>query len=129
MFCEEDVTGSLESESMEIIMVEEPIARQQLKEIGEPQFGSYIKAVVDVDRAIMAVGGDFHADEEAYLLERGSSQMNLWGINLHFDLQPPDMVEFDSIINIRPVQNNPSRDVVDPEVRDRIVKIVAGLVR
>ena len=129
MFCQEDVNGYLESEPMEIIMVDDPIARQKLKEIGEPQFGSYVKAVVDVNRAIMAVGGDFHADEEAFLLERGSSQMNLWGINLHFDLQPPDMVEFDSIINIRPVQNNPSRDVVDPEVRDRIVEIVAGLVR
>ena len=99
------MNGYLESESMEIIMVDEPISRQQLKVIGELQFGSYVKAVVDVDRAIMAVGGDFHADEEAFLLERGSSQMNLWGINLHFDLQPPDIIEFDSIINIRPVQN------------------------
>jgi hypothetical protein len=68
------VNGYLESESMEIIMVDEPISRQQLKEIGEPQFGSYVKAVVDVDRAVMAVGGDFHADEEAFLLERGSAK-------------------------------------------------------
>jgi len=41
---------------MEIVLVEKPITRQQLKEIGEPQFGSYVKAVVDVSRTIMAVG-------------------------------------------------------------------------
>ena len=73
-----------------------------MKEIGEPQFGSFVKAVVDISKGIMAVGGDFYADEEAFLLERGSSQKDLWGINLHFDLPPTDMVEFDSIINIRP---------------------------
>src|SRR6266446_11003910 len=112
---------------MEIVLVEKPITRQQLKEIGEPQFGSYVKAVVDVNRTIMAVGGDFHADEESFLLERGSSQMDLWGINLHFDLQPPNMVEFDSVINIRPSQGNPSRGVQDPGVRERIVEIATGL--
>ena len=114
---------------MEVILVDKPIVRRQLREMGEAQFGSYVKAVVDINRAIMAVGGDFHADEEAFLLERGSSQMDLWGINLHFDLHPPDMVEFDSIINIRPRQGNPSRGVEDTEVRERIVKIVAGLVQ
>ena len=113
---------------MEIVLVEKPITRQQLKEIGEPQFGSYVKAVVDVNRTIMAVGGDFHADEESFLLERGSSQMDLWGINLHFDLQPPDMVEFDSVINIRPGQGNPSRSVEDSIIREKIVKIVKELV-
>jgi len=114
---------------MEIILVDKPIARQRLKQIGESQFGSYVKAVVDMDKVIMAVGGDFHADEEAFLLERGSKQMDLWGINLHFDLQPPDLVEFDSVINIRPGQGNPSRDVEDPGIRERVMQIVAGLVQ
>ena len=114
---------------MAIIMVDKPIARQQLKEIGEQQFGSYVKAVVDINQGIMAVGGDFHADEEAFLLQRGSSQMNLWGINLHFDLPAPDMVEFDSIINIRPRQGNSSRAVEDSAVRDAVMKIVGDLVQ
>ena len=46
---------------MQIVLVDTPIARERLKEIGEPQFGSYVKAVVDIDQGIMAVGGDFHA--------------------------------------------------------------------
>ena len=113
---------------MEIILVEEPIARRRLKDVGEPQFGTYIKAVVDVENAIMAVGGDFHADEEAFLLSRGSSQMNLWGINIHFDLDLPDMVEFDSVINIRLRQGNSSRSVEDQAVREKITQIVNALV-
>lgn len=71
----------------------------------------------------------FSADEEAFLLQRGSSQMNLWGINLHFDLPEPDMVEFDSIINIRPRQGNSSRAVEDSAVRDAVMKIVGDLVQ
>jgi len=114
---------------MQIVLVDTPIARERLKEIGEPQFGSYVKAVVDIDQGIMAVGGDFHADEEAFLLERGSSQMNLWGVNLYFDLELSEMVEFDSVINIRSVQNNRSRGVEDPEVRASIVEIVRALVQ
>src|SRR5216684_1802676 len=108
---------------MEIVLVEKPITRQQLREIGEPQFGSYVKAVVDVNRTIMAVGGDLHADEESFLLERGSSQMDLWGINLHVDLQPPDMVEFDSVINIRLVKAIHPWGVEDSVIREKIVKI------
>ena len=114
---------------MEILLVDAAISREQLKEIGESQFGSYVKAVVDVNKAIMAVGGDFHADEETFLLERGSNQMDLWGINLQFDLELPDMVEFDSVINIRPAQNNQSRDVKDPELRKKILQIAGNLVR
>jgi len=114
---------------MQIALVDAPIMRRRLKEIGEPQFGTYVKAVVDVDKAIMAVGGDFHADEEAFLLDHGSSQTNLWGINLYFDMELPEMVEFDSVINIRSVQNNPSRGVEDPEIRARIMEIIRTLVQ
>ncbi len=114
---------------MDVVLIDSAVSKQRLKEIAQEQFGSYVKAVVDINRAIMAVGGDFHADEEAFLLERGSSQMDLWGINLHFDLQPPDMVEFDSIINIRPRQGNPSRGVEDSTLREKIVKIVGELVQ
>ena len=62
-------------------------------------------------------------------MSAAQSQMDLWGINLHFDLQPPDMVEFDSIINIRPRQGNPSRGVEDSTLREKIVKIVGELVQ
>ena len=90
-------------------------------------FGDLVKAVVDVARGIMAVGGELHADEEAMLLERGSLQRDLWGINIYPEITGPDRVEFDSMINIRPAQGNRSRSVDDPVVREQILGVVEAL--
>jgi len=92
-------------------------------------FGDLVKAVVDVSRGIMAVGGELHADEEALLLEHGSAQKDLWGINLYPEISGPDRVEFDSMINIRPAQGNRSRSVDDPALREQILDIVAALLK
>ncbi len=114
--------------AMGMILVSEPISIHQLREVGEELFGDMVKAVVDIEREVMAIGAELHADEEAFLLEQNSSQGNLWGINLYTDRTMPEMVEFDSLINIRPRQNNRSRGVEDPAVRERILRIVRTLV-
>ncbi len=86
-------------------------------------------AVVDVDRGVMAAGGELHADEEAALLDDGSRQAALWGINLYAaDHGRLDWIEFDSMINVRPSAGNRTRSVEDPAMRDRIVVIVERLV-
>lgn len=83
-----------------------------------------------IDRDIMAIGGELHADEEATLLDDGSAQANLWGINLYPAVfGTPEWLEFDSMINVRPRLGNRSRDVEDPARRQRIIKIVNALVR
>jgi len=114
---------------MGITLVKEPISTKQLREAGEELYGDMVKAVVDLQKGVMAVGAELHADEEAFLLEESSRQENLWGINLYTSLAIPEMVEFDSMINIRPRQNNRSRGVEDAEVRERIIGIVGKLVR
>ena len=76
----------------------------------------------------MAIAGELHADEEKFLIELESKQEHLWGINLFTDLDPPDMVEFDSMINIRPSHNNRSRGVEDAGIRERILEIVGRLI-
>ena len=96
--------------------------------MAEDQFGDWIKAVVDVSRAVMAVGGDLHADDEALLLADGSSQADLWGINLHLAEEGRDWIEFDSMINIRPRDGNRSTGVDDQGARARIRTVVAALV-
>ena len=78
------------------------------------QFGDMVKAVVDVEQGIMAIGGELHADEEAVLLDQGSRQADLWGINLYPDAAAVRALEFDSMINVRPAQGNRSRSVEDP---------------
>jgi hypothetical protein len=114
---------------MGIILISEPISRKQLREAGEELYGDMVKAVVDIEKEVMVAGAELHADEESFLLERNSRQENLWGINLYTDRVLPDMVEFDSMINIRPRQNNRSRGVEDAALQERIMAIVRKLVR
>ena len=88
-------------------------------------FGDMVKAVVDVDRELIAVDAELHSDLEAMLLDNGSKQNNVWGINLYPDMRGDDFVEFDSLINIRPSQGNRSRGVENEEIRKKVVSIVA----
>ena len=111
---------------MPIEIVSAPIPLDALRRIAAAQFGDFVKAVVDVARGQMAIGGELHADEEAMLLEQGSRQADIWGINLHPD--GSDLVEFDSMINLRPSKGNRSRGVDDAAVRQQILDIVARLV-
>lgn len=96
--------------------------------MSQKMFEGLVKAVVDVKKEIMVVDADLHADEEKFLLEDGSKQENLWGINLYPNLDGEDFIEFDSMINLRPYQNNRSRGVEDPKIQKRIISIVNKLV-
>ncbi len=113
---------------MTIEIIRAPITRAHLSSLAEAQFGDMVKGVVDVERRVLAVGGELHSDEEAALIDDGSAQANLWGINL-FPAEPGDgWIEFDSLINVRPAQGNRSRNVDDPDVQNRIRQVVAALV-
>ncbi len=114
----------------DIEVVRESVTLEHLAELAESGFGNLVKAVVDVDRELMAIGGAMHADEEAILLGLGSSQDHLWGINLYpSQYGKGDWIEFDSMINIRPRHGNRSRGVEDPAAQEKIVAIVGRLVR
>jgi len=105
-----------------------PITRDELRRIARQQFGDFVKAVVDVQRGVMAIGAELHADEEALLLQQGARQADLWGINLYPDRANDELIEFDSMINVRPSQGNRSRGVDDAAVRGLIQAIVGRLV-
>jgi len=111
----------------EIVVVRSPIPRADLA--SRTLDGNLVKAVVDVERSILAVGGDMHSDEEEVLLNDGSRQRDLWGINLLLDQPAAQWLEFDSMINLRPSQGNRSRGVDDPAVRTRIRSVVDALVQ
>lgn len=83
-----------------------------------------IKAVVDIARELVAVDAELHADLEALLLQDGSRQKDLWGINLYPDETGEHFIEFDSLVNVRPSQNNRTRGIDDQQIRRRIVEIV-----
>lgn len=84
----------------------------------------YIKFVVDIERGILTAGGARHVDGEQLLLKDGSKQSNLWGGG--YDTESGEL-DFDSMINIRPAQNNPSREVLDQEIRKKVEEIVRKL--
>ena len=106
-----------------------PISHNELKEMLPGYFGDMIKAVVDVRQNTLGLDAELHADIEKEMLEQGSMQADLWGINLYPEMEGEDFIEFDSLINIRPFQGNRSRDVQDPAVREQIVKVVNDLIR
>jgi hypothetical protein len=114
---------------MTIEIIHSSTTRERLKEIAAGQFGDFVKAVVDVERGHLAIGGDLHADEEAALIDIGSVQGNLWGINLYTDLPADQWVEFDSMINVRPSEGNRTREVENPAIREAILAIVASRIR
>ncbi|MBU1092584.1 hypothetical protein KJ836_02865 [Patescibacteria group bacterium] len=109
-------------------IIKTPITKTELREIAKERFGDLVKCVVDIEQEIMAVGGELHADEEALLLEQGSNQKNLWGINLYPAIADENWIEFDSMINVRPSQNNRSRGVDDTAIREKIIDIVKRLI-
>lgn len=111
-----------------LIILRTPMNRADLRKLAEERFGDMVKAVVDCERRVMAIGGDLHADEEQLLLEDGSQQEYLWGINLYPE-RTDDWIEFDSMINIRPRQGNRSRSVEDPERRVLIIEIVSTFIQ
>ncbi len=110
-------------------IVHDKILLQELKKISEKMFGKLVKGVVDIEKEIMALDAELHSDQENLLLEEGSQQKDLWGINLYPEkMGNDDWIEFDSMINLRPSWGNKSRGVDDPKVRERIKIIVNKLV-
>lgn len=110
-------------------IVEKNISIKELREMSENMFGNLVKAVVDIEKNIMVVDAELHSDEERILIESGSKQQNLWGINIYPDLPKNDQIEFDSMINLRPKQNNRSRSVDDPKIRKNILQICDKLIK
>ncbi len=123
------LTGSQGKKTMEIKIVRTSITKAELNEMAKQQFGDMVKAVVDVEQRMMAIGGELHSDEEAVLLDQGSAQKNLWGINLYPDQPIAEWIEFDSMINVRPSGGNRSRNVEQAEIREAITAIVNRLAK
>jgi len=97
----------------------------ELYEMARKMYGGLVKGVVDIKKKILVLDAEMHADEEQFLLETGSKQEDLWGINLHPDkFGGNEFIEFDSMINIKPRQNNMSRGIDGEKLRKEITAMV-----
>jgi len=113
---------------MEIRIIKEKITKEQLKEFAEEGYGSALKAVVDIEKEIMALGGEFHSDAKDLLLKQGSEQESLWGIDIYPEKSKDKWLEFNSLINIRPSIGNRSMEIQDNKIKDKIRQIIDNLV-
>jgi hypothetical protein len=105
------------------------ISIKELQQMADKMYGSLVKADVDVAKGILLVDMEMHSDGEAYLLENSSRNADVWGINLHpAKFGTDEFIEFDSMINLRPSQDNRSKGVDDPDMRQKIIEIVNGAV-
>jgi hypothetical protein len=111
------------------ITADEPIGIDDLRRLVPGRFRDFVKGVVDLRRGVLLLDADMHADQEAALLAEGADQRDLWGINLYPQLDGPDWLEFDSMINLRPSFGNRSRGVDDAATREAIAGLLSRLVR
>ncbi len=113
----------------ELHIIESPITRAELKKIALERYGDLVKGAVDIEKGVMVLGGELHIDEALKLVEKFQSKgKNIWGINLYPEKSGDDMIEFDSMINLKPDLDNRTRGVDSPEVREKIKKIVSKLI-
>ena len=111
-------------------IVKDKVGLNELKEMTKRMYENLVKAVVDVEKEIMAVDAEMHVDLEQLLIEKENCEpKNLWGINFHPDFDGENFIEFDSMINLKPLLGNKKRGVENLEVQNKIRKIVTKLVK
>jgi hypothetical protein len=103
---------------MKIHVIYDQATPEQIQEMLEV-YGVLIKVAVDVEREILAGGGEYHSDCEEVLLNEGCQQGDIWGANWSVMGE----VECEAFMNIRPRDNNFSTTVEDPEICRRVVEI------
>lgn len=113
---------------MRIEIVKEKITQDDIKKLAQESFGDMVKVVVDIEQGIVAAGGQMHYDSEKVLLESGSKQNNLWGANIYPDREKTERIEYTSLINIRPKDNNRGMEVEDQHIRDHMKKVIDSLI-
>lgn len=114
---------------MAVEIIKKKITKGELEDITKENYGDMTKGVVDIEKEIIALGGELHADANEVLIEKeNSKQENLWGINIYPKKLKHEWIEFDSLINIRPSANNRSTGIENPEIKEKIRKIVNSLI-
>ena len=115
-------------EPPDVLLLEQRIERADLARLVARHFGDMVKFVADVERGVIAIGGELHADEEAMLLEAGSQQQDLWGANYYPGRGREECIEYTALVNIRPAQGNRTMEVQDPALRERIRAVAFALI-
>ena len=109
---------------MNIVVIDDKISQDELNKIGREFYTGMIKGVVDIEKEVIAFGGEYHMDANMKLIENGSEQKNVWGFNVHFDRPRESWIEYNSLINIRPLAKNNNTDVQDNDIKEKMKRII-----
>ena len=113
---------------MQIKILENKISMDEVKELAGFWYGTMIKGAVDIDLGRVAIGGDYHIEDSEMLTANGSKFENVWGFNIRFEENPDGVLEFDSMVNIKPNLGNRSRSISDVEVVKKATEIIYNFI-
>lgn len=109
---------------MNIVVVEKEISLAELMEVAQEFYKTMIKGVVDIEKEVVAFGGEYHIDANQKLIERDSKQKDIWGFNVYLDRPRGTWIEYTSLMNIRPSVDNTDMEVSDPKIREKMKRII-----
>ena len=109
---------------MNIVIVKDALPIAKIREIAKEFYTDMIKGAADVEKEIIALGGEYHIDASELLVKNGSRQNNIWGFNVVFDKPRDSWLEYTALINIKPARGNRGMFIEDEKIRDKIRKIV-----
>jgi len=110
---------------MEILVIRKPINQETLNALAEEWHHTLVKGVADIKSGLVALGGEWHIDANNRLIAEGSEQKNLWGFNIYPNEKGDAAIEYNSLINIRPLQGNRSMEITDEETKKAVRRVVA----
>jgi len=110
---------------MEILIVRKPVDKETLDALAKGWHRTLVKGVADIKHGTVALGGEWHIDANTKLIADGSEQKNLWGFNVYLGEKGDAAIEYNSLINIRPLQGNRSMEITDERIRKAVRRVVA----
>lgn len=106
------------------MIIREKIVKKELEDIFDKSYGTMAKVVVDIERNVLSIGCEFHIDCNEELINDGSAQKNLWGVNLY---RKDCILDFVSLTNIKPSEGNRSMEIQDIIIKQKVEKITREL--
>ena len=113
---------------MQTRVINDKITLEELRLMAQESFGDFVKGACDTEKRILALGGELHSDCFDALVENSSEAKDIWGFNLFPDFPAEKRIDFVSLINIRPSQNNRSMEIQNQEIREKISEIINNLI-
>ncbi len=109
-------------------IVKQKLSHEELATITKENYGDMMKVVVDIEKGICAVGGEFHAEGKKLLMEKeGCEAKNLYGARLYPWQSPENRLDYTSQINPRPEEGRNNATIEDKDLRKTIKAVINKL--